>query len=192
VVVAPEALIGEIIDSGGSPPPLRRDTERLLKHTDADRHVMLIFAPSIRFQLGKSDFVGQMSSLREPLYWFLGDELSAVALSLHWDENFFIELLAVPTLDTSPEKAARILMERLGEVPGKLESYLATFEPEPYGREILARFPAMVRTMVQYTRSGFDREHAILRCYLPAAAGPNLLLAAELTIAEAAGRGHGH
>jgi hypothetical protein len=191
VVVAPDEKIGEIIDSGGSPPPLRRDTERLLKHTDADRHVTVIFAPSVSFSKGEQVFVGQMSPLRKPLFWFFGDEFSAVALSLHWDENFFIELQAVPTLDTSPETATRILMERLAQVPGKLESYLATLEPQPYGREILARFPEMVRTMVKYARSGFDADHAVLRCYLPAAAGHNLLLGAELTLAEGASAGHG-
>jgi hypothetical protein len=189
LVIAPKNLIKEIIDLNGSPPPLRRDMERLVAHTDSDRHLTILFAPPSLFTEGQSMFRGEMARLREPLFWFLGDEFSAVALSLHWDENFFIELMATPTLDTSPEKAARILMERLAQVPGKLEKYLAGLEPEPYGREILARFPAMVRTMVTYTRSGFEPDHAVLRCYLPAAAGHNLLMGAELTLAEAAGGG---
>jgi hypothetical protein len=134
-------------------------------------------------------FTGQMAGLREPLFWFLGDELSAVALSLHWDENFFVELIATPTLDTTPERASRILAERLAHVPDKLEADLATLKPQPYGREILSRFPAMVRALVKYTRSGFEPDHAVLRCYLPAAAGHNLLMGAELTLAESWGGG---
>jgi hypothetical protein len=35
-----------------------------------------------------------------------------------------------------------------------------------------------------YARSGFDADHAVVRGYLPAVAGHNLLLAAELTLAE--------
>jgi hypothetical protein len=183
-IIAPKGLITDIIDLDGNPPPLRRDMERLVAHTDADRHVTILFAPTWLFSEGQSMFTGQMAGLREPLFWFLGDEFSAVALSLHWEENFFVELIAVPTLDTSPERASRILAERLAEVPNTLETYLATLKPQPYGREILARFPAMVRTMVKYTRSGVDADHAVLRCYLPAVAGHNLLMGAELTLAE--------
>jgi hypothetical protein len=45
----------------------------------------------------------------------------------------------------------------------------------------------MVRKLSTYTRSGFDPDHAMLRCYLPIAAGHNLLMAAELTLAEPPG-----
>jgi hypothetical protein len=189
VAIGPEALIKEIIDLDGNPPPLRRDMERLVVHTDADRHVTILFSPNWLFSDGQGMFSGQMAGLREPLFWFLGDEFSAAALSLHWDANFFIELIAVPTLDTSPERAARILADRLAEVPKKLEAYLATLEPQPYGREVLSRFPLMVRTMLKYTRSGFEADHAVLRCYLPAAAGHNLLMGAELTLAQSLGGG---
>jgi hypothetical protein len=187
IVIAPKALIAEIIDLEGNPPPLRRDIERLLARTDSDRNVTVIVAPNSLIAEGRSIFAGESAGLREPLYWFLGDEFSAVALSLHWDENFFIELVAIPNLDTSPEKAARVLSDRLREVPDKVESYLATIKLHPHSAAVLARFPAMLRTMVQYTRSGFDRDCAELRCYLPIEAGHNLLMAAELTLAEGAG-----
>lgn len=189
-VVVPKSLIGDVIDLNGNPPPLRRDMERLLAHTDADRIVTVLFIPNALFSHGESIFQGEFAQLRDPLFWFLGDEFSAAALSLHWDENFFIELIATPALDTSPERAARNLMERLTLVPSKMERYIASLEPQPYGREIILRFPAMVRTMVAYTRSGFDADHVVLRCYLPATAGHNLLMGAKLTLAErpAAGR----
>src|SRR5687768_12366478 len=45
VVAAPQELIGEIIDLGGAQPPLRRDVERLVQHTDSDRHLTVILAP---------------------------------------------------------------------------------------------------------------------------------------------------
>jgi hypothetical protein len=187
MVVAPESLLGDIIDLDGESPPLRRDVERLLTHTDADRTLTLLFAPNTLFSEGSNVFTGELAGLREPLYWFLGDEFSAVALSIHWDENFFIELIAIPTLETSPEKASRILMDRVAQVPDRVETYLATIHPQPYGEAILASFPAMLRTVVKYTRSDFDRDHAVLRCYLPAAAGQNLLMATELTLAEKMG-----
>ena len=45
----------------------------------------------------------------------------------------------------------------------------------------------MVRKLSAYTRSGFEPDHAVLRCYLPILAGHNLLMAAELTLAEPPG-----
>ena len=183
-VIVPKELISDIIDLAGEPPPLRRDMERLLAHTDADRIVTILFAPNALFGEGGGGWTGEMARLRESLFWFLGDEFSAVAISMHWDENFFVELLATPALDTPPERAARILMERLAEVPGKVEEYIAALKPQSYGREILTRFPAMLRAMVAHTRSGVENGHVVLRCYLPAVAGHNLLTGAELTLAE--------
>jgi hypothetical protein len=185
LVVAPESSINDIIDLAGSPPPLRRDIERLIDHTDADRLLTVIVAPNSLFSEGSSIFNGELTRLRGPLFWFLGDELSGAALSAHWDENFFLELAATPTLDTSTEKAARIFTERVGKLPTMLEEYVAGLKPQPYDKEIVARFPKMVAKLAEFTRSGFDKEHSVLRCYLPAIAGHNLLMAAELTLAEA-------
>jgi hypothetical protein len=186
VVAAPE-VITEIIELAGNPPPLRRDVERLLAHTDMDRQVTMICAPNSLFSEGRSLFEGEIPRLRGPLYWFLGDELSAVALSLHWDENFFYEIMATPTLETSPERAARILSERLQETPEKVKQYVGTLHAKEYGREVVSRFPAMIEKLAEFSRSGFDKDHAVLRGYLPAVAGHNLLLGAELTLAEAPG-----
>jgi hypothetical protein len=183
VVTTPAAVI-EIIDLAGQPPPLRRDLERLLTHTDAERHITILFTPSSLFREGRSMFNGPMAPLRAPLDWFLGEELSAAALSFHWDENFYCEFVAMPTLDTSPERAARILADRVRQIPGKIENRIVGLNPQPYGRAVVARFPAMVRTLTAYTRSGYDPNVAILNGYLPAVAGHNLLMGAELTLAE--------
>ncbi|HEY3392928.1 MAG TPA: hypothetical protein VGK58_09490 [Lacipirellulaceae bacterium] len=185
VVAAPQELISEIIDLGGAQPPLRRDVERLVEHTDSDRQLTVLLAPNFLFSEGAGMFSGAMAPLREPLFWFLGDELSAAALSLHWDEDFFVELIAAPTLDTRPEAAARILAERVAEIPHRVEDYVVGLDAYPFGRRIVARFPTMVRKLAAYSRAGVEAEHAVLRCYLPAVAGHNLLMGAELTMAEA-------
>ena len=187
LVVAPTEAIADIIDLAGNPPPLRRDIERLINHTDADRHATIIVAPNSLFSEGQSIFAGELTRLRGPLFWFLGDELSGAALSMNWDENYFLELIATPTLDTRPERATQIFAERLAKVPGKLDQYLKSFSPQPYGNELVSRLPAMVRKLATYTRSGFEPDHAVLRCYLPVVAGHNLLMAVELTLAESPG-----
>lgn len=190
LVVARTDAIAEIIDLGGERPPLRRDLERLLAHTDADRQFTLLCAPNLLFSGGSSVFEGEFAALRDPLFWLLGDELSAAALGLHWDEDFFIELAATPTLDTSTEQAARILANRVAQFPVRLEDHALGLNAAPYGRRVVVRFPAMVRKLVTYTRSGFESDQAVLRCFLPAVAGHNLLLGAELTLAESLDSAH--
>jgi hypothetical protein len=184
LVIGPEDALRDVIDLAGQPPPLRRDIERLIAHTDSDRQLTIVFAPNTLFSQGQNIFVGELAPLRDPLFWFLGDELSGAALSVHLDENFFLELIATPTLETSPEKAARLLAERVAQIPDKLEAYVVSLNPQPYGRLVIARFPEMIRKLAAYTRSGFESDHAVLRCYLPAFAAHNLLLAVELTLAE--------
>lgn len=187
LVAAPEESIEDVIDLDGQTPPLRRDVERLIAHTDTDRQLTIVFAPNSLFAEGQNMFSGEAARLRNPLFWFLGDELSAAVLSLHWGENFFLELTASPTLDTPLEKASRIFAKRVSEIPGKLQAYVKSLQPQPYGQKIIDRFPAMVAKLAKYTRTGVDSNRFILRCYLPPAAGHNLLLAAELTLAEPEG-----
>jgi hypothetical protein len=187
LIVTSADAVNDIIDLAGDPPPLRRDVERLLAHTDADRDATIVFTPNSLFSEARGIFEGEMAGLRQPLFWFLGDELSAAALSLDWGDDFYVELIATPTLDTSPERAARLLAERVAEIPDKLEASVVALEPHPYGRVIVARFPAMVRKLSAYTRSGFESDHVVLNAYLPAVAGHNLLIGAELTLAESVG-----
>jgi hypothetical protein len=187
LVVAPAETLREISALAGAPPPLRRDVERLLAHTDADRAATLIVAPGFLFNEGRAVLAGPLSRLRQPLSWFLGDGLSAAAISLHWDNNFFVEVVAVPTLDTPTGRAAEQLAERVANLPERVEQYVVGLNPSPHSRRVVARLPAMTRKLATYMRSGFDRDHVMLRGYLPAVAGHNLLMATELTLAEPPG-----
>ncbi len=187
LVIAPEDAIHDVIDLAGQTPPLRRDIERLIAHTDADRQLTIVLAPNSLFGEGQSIFSGEMTRLRAPLFWFLGDELSGAALSMNWDANYFLELIVTPTLETSPEKAARIFSDRVAQIPDKLEEYVVNLDAQSYGRLVIARFPEMLRKLAIYTRHSFESDHAVLRCYLPVVAGHNLLLAAELMLAETPG-----
>jgi hypothetical protein len=184
LVISSEDEIADIIDFAGNPPPLRRDMERLIQFTDASRQATVLFAPSFLFGEGESIFSGEAARLRDPLFWFLGDDLSAAAISANWDENFFIEFSAVPTLDGPTNKIANQLAQRLAKSPDRVAAYDAALSPSEYGKAIIERFPGMVRALATYTRHRADRDHVVLRCYLPAAAGQNLLMGAELTLAE--------
>jgi hypothetical protein len=166
-------------------PPLTRDVERLLAHTDSSRHVTLLLRPNFLFGDGSSVFSGSMAALRGPLFWFFGDGLNAAAVSLHWDDNFFVEFLGVPTLDVPPNQMADELLGRVEELPRRVKEGVRGLDPALYGRQVVLRFPEMLRKLAAYTRASYDRDVVELRAYLPAVAGHNLIMGAELVLAEA-------
>ena len=57
------------------------------------------------------------------------------------------------------------------ELPDCVEDFVLGLDASPYGRRVVARLPEMVRRLAAYTRHGFDRDAAVLRCYLPAVGG---------------------
>jgi hypothetical protein len=184
MVAALPAAIEDIKALNGRRPPLRRDMQRLVDRSDATRDVTLLVAPSFLFGDGHTLFSGEAARLRGPVFWFLGDGLGAVSLSLQWDEDFFVELCAMPTLDALPHQVAEEFLDRVRQLPDLVEEYVISLNPQPYGRRVVLRLPAMVRKLVTHSRASYDGDEATLRCYLPAIAGHNLLMAAELTLAE--------
>jgi hypothetical protein len=183
-IVAPLPAIADVRALDGHAPPLARDLERLVDHTDSSRDVTLLVRPRTFLSDASNAMRGETARLRRPLEWFLGNNASAAALSMNWDENFFIELVAVPTLDSSPERMSNALSGRVNALPNLVEDFVLGLDASPYSRRVVARLPEMVRRLAAYTRHDFDRDCAVLRCYLPAVAGHNLLMGAELALAE--------
>jgi hypothetical protein len=183
VVTAAENM-ADVLDLEGQPPPLRRDLEQLVEATDADRMMTLLVAPNYLWSEGKSLFNGPAARLEKPLIWFTGEGLTALGISLHWDDNFFVELLAAATIDTAEHILAKRFSERIEQLPAGIEDYVFQLDIQPYGRRLLARLPEMVRALARYARTGHAEGYALVRCYLPPEAGQNLLLAAELSLVE--------
>ena len=75
-------------------------------------------------------------------------------------------------------------MRRVKAIPTGVENDLDALNLHPYGRKLLRRLPEWMRLMTEYTRSGVEDDQPVLRCYLPAVAGPNLLMGTELALAE--------
>jgi hypothetical protein len=89
-----------------------------------------------------------------------------------------------------PKAVASDFSDRLGEMPLQLNTYLLGLSISDYSRDVLASFPDMLRSFYQNTRHGSDRSkgrHAVLRTYLPEAAGAYLTMAGELTLLETNG-----
>lgn len=182
-----ESTIRVFADLFPPEPLLPRDVEKMIRRTDSNRDFTLIFRPQslLSDQLDLLD--DGWSPVRRSLDLMFGQYVGAVAVSFDWNQEFFAELMAVPTLDSSPAKLSEQLSKQVDAWPTDVEKSMVALDASPYSRRLVARFPEMVRRVAAYTRHGYDRDCAILRCYLPITAGHNLLMASELALAEAQG-----
>ena len=184
IVACRANLAAELIDSGGDAPPLVRDIERLAEHADVERAVTVVVAPKFLEASGNELLFAQAAPLHEVLHWLLGADATAIALSAHWDDNFFVEFRATPALNIPARRLAAKLRERIVAAPDAIEETILASPWHPYGRKVLARLPAMLRVLARYARAGEDDRQALVRAYLPPMAGHNLLMAAELLLTQ--------
>ena len=184
LVITPREDLADVVDLEGRPPALRRDMESLVAHSDRMRHITALYAPNYLRADGKNLFAGAVGRLEKPLDWLQGDGLTAVSVSLHWEDDFFMEIRAAATIDIKPHQLAKQLATRIAEIPIRIEEFMFTLDAQRYARRVLARLPEMARTAARYTRCGWQADHAVVRTYLPVAAGHNLLLAGGLALEE--------
>jgi hypothetical protein len=130
---------------------------------------------------------GEAEPIRTALDWLVGRESTAIALSAHWGDNFFVELRAAPALSASPRWLATTLHERMADAAGEVEQMVVSRPWPEYGRHVIERYPAMLRKLAEFTRYGEADRQAVLRAYLPAVAGHNLVMGAELLLTQASG-----
>jgi hypothetical protein len=182
---APE--VEEVAQSPLGKPPLPRELERLLRVSDGQRRLSVLFAPNFLFHDGQKLFAGDLKKLQEPLQTLLGEGLNAALISVHLDERFYVEMRLHGTLDREKGKLASQMRDRLAQVSVQVENYLARLTLHPYWRKLALRFPPMIRELHHQTRVGVEADHALMNAVLPAVAASNLLAAAELTLASQPG-----
>ncbi|MEN1680953.1 MAG: hypothetical protein AAGJ46_15295, partial [Planctomycetota bacterium] len=185
LVIASAAAIEEIAEAAGEPPLLRREMEQLVEHSDRDRHATLLLAPSFLFAEGKPLLAGEVAALESPLFEETPDELRALMLSVHFGEDaFYWELSAASAAELTASRLVTMLQQRATRWPEELQLAVIDLVPDPHGRRVVANLPAMARVAARYLRRGVRDRHAVLNGYLPAGAGHNLLMAAELMLAQ--------
>ena len=181
-VVCSAEAVQELKSAAGASPLFARELQRVLQRTDEQRMVTLAFAGKFLQISGEKFLQGTSEPLREALVDFLGDEATATTLSLHWDADFFLELQSTVALNTRPHRFAALLEKRIAASSDRVEDVVLAEPLHPYGRKVLARFPAMLRKLGNYTRSAEVEKLSVLRCYLPVRAGHNLLTSTELLL----------
>jgi len=174
--------LDELKEQGEAPALFSRDIQRLLDRTDDSRSATLVFSPNFLRSDGHKLLSGEANQLEEVLEKVIGAKATAVAVSADWGENFFLELQSTVTLDQPPHRFGSIVQQRLPRAVDALEEALLSESSHPYGENVVTQLPAMLRYLSEHTRGQELEGVSVLRCYLPAIAGHNLLMAAELML----------
>ncbi|HTQ39076.1 MAG TPA: protein kinase [Pirellulales bacterium] len=189
LVLGTSEAIQDVIKLAGQPPPVQRPIEKLLGTSDDKRMATLVWMPNIAAEaLGQeSSSSGPWQTLLAGMQRFFGEDCRSAALSAHLsDDSFFLELRVQGPLGRGPEMVVSQFKQQVAQLAGSVQDYLAGLNLDNYGKTILLRFPQMIKLLDEFTRTGTEGDQAILRCYLPAAAAQNLLLASELALSEGA------
>jgi len=188
LLVGPNLSIEEAAKAPGESPPLRREIEKLLATTDSQRLATLVWIPSAVGGDLAAD--GPWARLVAAARSFFGDNVRAASLSAHLTgENLFLELRVLAAVDRSAEAIQKQMRERVEHLAADAEAYLAGLNLQPFGRQLLLRFPQMLRLTAEFTRTGVEGDQIVMRCYLPVAAAHNLLIGTQLALAEGLGSG---
>lgn len=184
--------VREVAKTGGAPPLMARDLNRLLKSMDGDRHFNLLFNPDFfDSDDGEPLFREVYAKVRKPLDTLLGDDLEAGLVSMHFGPAFYLEARMLGQVNQDRGALAKEFRGRLKDLPTTLEDYLAAINPPEYWRKLAFRYRNMVLELHDAMRIGSEGDQAVINAYLPGPAAHNLVLGGELLVASTPGAAAG-
>jgi hypothetical protein len=192
LVACPAAVVEELIESEGDAPLLARDIEGLLATSDAERSLTAIVGTKFLAASGTHLMEGEAEPLRDTIASLLGNDATAASLSVHWGDAFFAELRAAPALTVPSRWLATTLQTRISEGAADIDAAIEAGAWSEHSRGVLTRFPAMLEKLAAMARHGEADKQAVVRAYLPAVAGHNLLMGAELLLTQSQSRESQH
>lgn len=179
--------IADLATTGAAPPLLRREIGQLVRVSDSQRHFNVLFAPNFFHADGRAIFTGNNEKALGPLSWFLGDELKAAMVSLHFTDQLYFEMRMESDIVIDRYALATQFRDRLKEIPQAIESYIVNLNPGPYWRAVAFRYPGMISFLHEHTRIGVDENHAVVNSVLPVIAAHNLVFGGEMMLASTPG-----
>jgi serine/threonine protein kinase len=184
IVISSAALMPELLNAGAEAAPLRREVLKLVQTSDSNRLATLLFTTdAVLVDSAPGLAALGLERLHAAASWMLREEVQAAAVSLHLDENCYLEARLVGSAQTTtPEKLAAVFRERMKSLAVDVEDLLSRIGLHPHGSKVLIRLVEMARFVERQLRIGAEEDQVVINCYLPAVAAHNLVLGAELAI----------
>ena len=164
------------------PALLLSDMESLVRQSDRDRHVTLMFDRTIVDSHREDAFITQLQQLADKFLFWFGEDVQTVAWSLHLEPNLYMETLLHQTQASTPSKLQRSTQLRLSRLPDDILQGVRMMRPSTAGsRQMIGRFPAMIKALEIGTSTHVDSDGVRLVTLLPQNAAANLAGAAMLS-----------
>lgn len=180
--VAPISVSEELALSTKDPALVSPDMEVLLKESDRDRHVTVLFDLSILDAHREDVFMQEMQDISDRFVLWIGDEVETVSWSMHLEPNFFMETLFHNASDSSILKVHRHAQLQFSRLPERILSAVRMMRPGTVGsRQVIGRFPAMLQALDVGTTAHVAPDCARLVTVLPRNASVNLAAGILLT-----------
>ena len=154
----------------------------ILKTTDRDRLVSVVFDPTdLEHHLDSLFPPAAEQAIEQALRW-LGDDVWSAVWSLHLKDEFFTELVVRGKNEVGTNSLNQRYQQRLDALPELLLASVMKMNPQRSGyRQLIGRFPAMVKVLSLTTTTGVDGRFVRMNTLLPPKAAPNLALGTLLT-----------
>lgn len=180
--LAPVAMSEDLAMSRNDSALTSPDMEPLLRESDRDRHVSLVFDLKILDSHREDVFMAQLQKVVDKFVVWMGEEVETVSWSMHLDPNFYMETLLHNTSDSSVMKVQRHAQLQFSRLPEEMLAGVKKMKPATVGsREIIGRFPAMLQALDVGTTAHVAPACARLVTVLPRNASVNLAAGALLT-----------
>lgn len=176
--VGPERAVQEMTDAINQNALTDIEIERLLLQTDRDRHLTMIFDPTLLRVEQEAWFPENvLPALNYGLDW-VGDDIKAVAWSLHVGDRFHSQLTMRHDRATPSTTVQKKVQKRLDELPKQILSMVEMMDPREVGkRRVIGRFPAMTKVFAMATEGGIGANQEVrFNTVLDERAAPNLAL----------------
>ncbi len=156
--------------------------ESILKQSDRDRHLTLVFDPDeVRRQQDVLVPEKAHPFLNEFLDW-IGDDVETISWSMHLNpDDFYSEFTFRNTTMIRPPQLANNLKSKLDQLPHDMLEGVRKMNPGTVGsRKVIGRYPAMLKAFSMANNEKTGERYAQLVSSLPERAAPNLALASLL------------
>ena len=180
--VAPSGLSESLAISMKDPALVSSDMEPLMRESDRDRHLSLLFDLKIVDSHREDAFTSQLQTLADKFLFWFGENVQTVSWSIHLEPQLFMETLLHQTQASTPVKLQRFTQSKLSHLPEEILSGVQKMRPATVGsRAMIGRFPAMIKALEIGTTTHIDPSGVRLVTLLPQHASANLAAGALLT-----------
>ncbi|MCA9048137.1 MAG: hypothetical protein KDA89_05380 [Planctomycetaceae bacterium] len=180
--VGPITMSDSLAAAKSYPPTPPVGLDPLLRESDRDRHLTLMFDVTNMDTHREYIFPEEMQHVADQLILWFGKDIQTVSWSMHLGPELFMETLLHENHDSSPLKVQRHMKSRMAGLPDDMLHLVRRMTPATVGyQEMIGRYPAMLKSLTLGTTTSVGPASVRLITLLPGKAAANLAAASLYT-----------